>query len=124
MADERNIIDHNIDVRESNEDIIEDRNDNGDYLEEASAEVAAPFTAPRAKEREEGDAETAGRGLGWTGIALSVISLFVLPILLGAAGIVVGFIARRRGAERLGATAIGIGAASIILKLFLLPFFY
>jgi hypothetical protein len=36
---------------------------------------------------------------------------------------VLGFVARRRGAEGLGAWAIGIGAISIILGMFILPFF-
>ncbi|MET3699254.1 hypothetical protein SAMN05877753_102107 [Bacillus oleivorans] len=124
MADERKFIDHNIDVRDTNEEIMEQRINNGDYLEEASTEVAAPFAGPRRNERANTeDTETGGRGLGYVGIALSILALFVLPVLFGAAGIVLGFIARRRGAEGIGATAIGIGAAAIILSLFLAPFF-
>ncbi|GAA0341341.1 hypothetical protein GCM10008967_34650 [Bacillus carboniphilus] len=125
MADERKIVDHNIDVRDTNEEIMENRIENGDYLEEASAEVAAPIAAPRTANRYDTEDETAtgGKGLGWVGIALSILSLFWLPVLFGGAGIVLGFIARRRGAEGLGATAIGIGAAAIIISLFLAPFF-
>ncbi|WP_243355057.1 hypothetical protein [Bacillus litorisediminis] len=126
MADERKFVDHNIDVRDTNEEIMEERINNGDYLEEASAEVAAPFAAPRRDEKEREinrNEETGGRGIGYFGIALSILALFVLPVLFGAAGIVLGFIARRRGAEGIGATAIGIGAAAIIISLFLAPFF-
>jgi hypothetical protein len=36
---------------------------------------------------------------------------------------VLGFVARRRGAESLGAWAIGLGAISIIVGIFVLPFF-
>lgn len=75
--------------------------------------------------REEGmvDNVTSGKGIGGLALALSILSLFVLPIVLGAAGIIIGFIARRRGATTLGAWAIGIGAISIIVGMFVLPFF-
>lgn len=69
------------------------------------------------------DDVTGGRGIGGLALALSILSLFVLPIILGAAGIIIGFIARRRGATALGAWAIGIGAVSIIVGMFILPFF-
>jgi hypothetical protein len=69
------------------------------------------------------DNVTGGRGIGGLALALSILSLFVLPIVLGAAGIIIGFIARRRGATSLGAWAIGIGAISIIVGMFVLPFF-
>jgi hypothetical protein len=69
------------------------------------------------------DDVTSGRGIAGLALALSVLSLFVLPILLGAAGIIIGFIARRRGATTLGTWAIGIGAVSIIVGMFILPFF-
>lgn len=94
------------------------------YREETAAEIAAPVPVVRRnvhtgeRERAEG-----GTGIGTLAIALSILSLFVMPILFGAAGIVLGFVARRRGAEGLGAWAIGIGAISIILGMFILPFF-
>jgi hypothetical protein len=69
------------------------------------------------------DDETGGRGIAGLALALSILSLFVLPIVMGAAGIIIGFIARRRGATTLGAWAIGIGAVSIIVGMFILPFF-
>jgi uncharacterized membrane protein HdeD (DUF308 family) len=61
--------------------------------------------------------------MGYLAIVLSVISLFIFPVILGASGIIVGFIARRRGAEALGGWAIGIGIVSLILGIFILPFF-
>ncbi|WP_246945854.1 DUF4190 domain-containing protein [Bacillus pinisoli] len=69
------------------------------------------------------DDVTGGRGIGGLALALSILSLFVMPIILGAAGIIIGFIARRRGSTTLGAWAIGIGAVSIIVGMFVLPFF-
>ena len=48
----------------------------------------------------------------------------MLPVLLGIAGIIVGYIARRQGAAGLGAWAMGIGAVSLVLGIFITPFFY
>lgn len=95
-----------------------------DYREEAAAEIAAPVPLIRTRDREENrERAEGGTGMGWAALVLSILSLFVMPILFGAAGIVLGFIARRRGAEGLGAWAIGIGAISIIVGIFILPFF-
>jgi hypothetical protein len=103
--------------------------DNTDHREETAAEIAAPVginrNANRGLNAAAGGRETAagGTGLGTVALALSILSLFVMPILFGAAGIVLGFIARRRGAESLGSWAIGLGAVSIIIGIFILPFF-
>jgi hypothetical protein len=104
-------------------------NADSSYNEETAAEVAAPINYGTTKREAnyEGnntdDRVAGGAGLGWLALALSIISLFVMPVLLGAAGIIIGFIARRRGATGLGAWAIGIGAVSIIVGIFILPFF-
>jgi hypothetical protein len=99
----------------------------GDYIEETSAEIAAPVTFDTGiateRDTDRGDTQTGGKGIGFTALALSIISLFVLPILFGAAGIILGFVARRRGAEGLGSWAIGIGAIAIVVGIFILPFF-
>jgi hypothetical protein len=94
------------------------------YREETAAEIAAPVPLIRRREHE-GQREKAvgGTGMGTLALVLSILSLFVMPILFGAAGIVLGFVARRRGAEKLGAWAIGIGAISIVIGIFILPFF-
>jgi hypothetical protein len=97
-------------------------NDPSEYREETAAEIAAPVPVIRRRERD--DLRTEGSAsIGYIALALSILSLFVMPILLGAAGIVLGFIARRRGAEGLGAWAIGIGAVSMIIGIFIIPFF-
>ena len=103
-----------------------------EHMEETAAEVAVPPSVSLEREREreaifEEEKEDvmgmSGTGLGYLGLALSILSLFILPIILGAAGIIVGFIARKRGASGAGAWAIGIGAISIIVGMFILPFF-
>jgi hypothetical protein len=93
------------------------------YKEETAAEIAAPVRLNRGRARDYDRAETGGRGVGFAALALSILSLFVMPVLFGAAGIVLGFIARRRGAEGLGNWAIGLGAISIIVGIFIVPFF-
>ena len=94
------------------------------YREETAAEIAAPMNVSRDFENDAvEESTTSGRVLGYSSLALSILSLFILPVIMGAAGIVLGFVARRRGAEMLGAWAIGIGAVSIIVGLFVLPFF-
>lgn len=93
------------------------------YLEETAAE-AVPFDRV-AGERHVDDNDNV-KSNGWLGglaLALSLISLFLMPILLGAAGIITGFMARRRGAEGTGSWAIGIGIVSIAVSLFIAPFF-
>lgn len=111
------------------EDEIEERHLDepaDDYTEETSAELAAPITFGRgigiADERDR-EIATAGRGVGFAALILSILSLFALPVLLGATGIILGFVARRRGAASLGSWAIGIGVVSIIVGMFILPFF-
>ncbi|MCC5800179.1 DUF4190 domain-containing protein [Rossellomorea vietnamensis] len=127
MSDERrelNSVDRNlqdIDVYYDNPETDVSRDD---YREETAAEFAAPMNVSRDFEDDAAeDATTSGRVLGYSALALSILSLFILPVIMGAAGIVLGFVARRRGAEMLGAWAIGIGAVSIIVGLFVLPFF-
>ncbi|USK58819.1 DUF308 domain-containing protein [Peribacillus asahii] len=99
------------------------------YLEETSAEVAAPISnRGQATNSKRYDDSAYGIGFGGTlvgtlALIASILSLFMMPILLGIVGIVAGFIARSKGAKSLGAWAIGIGAVSIIVGIFILPFF-
>jgi hypothetical protein len=98
--------------------------DPSDYHEETAAEIAAPVSFGRRRGYDDlRDRAEGGTGTGYVALALSIISLFVMPILFGAIGIVLGFVARARGAEGLGAWAIGVGAVSIIVGIFILPFF-
>jgi hypothetical protein len=94
------------------------------YNEETAAELTTPMALGGDFERDEAEeTSTSGRILGYSALALSILSLFIVPVLFGAAGIVLGFVARRRGSDALGAWAIGIGAVSIIIGIFVLPFF-
>lgn len=108
------------DLQHERRSFEEDYFGTGGYNEETAAEIAEPLTL-RTKDSDR-EQTGAGTGLGLTALALSILSLFVFPVLLGIAGIVLGFVARRRGAAS-GSWAIGIGALSLILGLFILPFF-
>lgn len=68
------------------------------------------------------EAEAGGVALGWTGLVLSILSLFFLPVLTASAGIVIGFFSYRGGARTLGLWAIGIGLLSLLIALFFAPF--
>ena len=92
------------------------------YHEETAAEIAQPMTFNKREVRDNSGTQEGGRGIGFAAIALSILSLFVFPVLFGAAGIVLGFIARSKGASS-GTWAITIGAISLILAMFILPFF-
>lgn len=99
-------------------------NDPAEYREETAAEIAAPVPAIRRRSFDDlRGRSTGGTTTGYVALALSVLSLFFLPLLFGAAGIVLGIVARRSGAEGLGAWAIGIGAVSLVIGIFVLPFF-
>lgn len=99
--------------------------ENNRYHEETSAEI---FTTPKQNRRYEGRTENSEQGLsggtvvGWIALIISILSLFMMPFILGIIGIIVGFSARRRGSS-LGSWAIGISAISIIVGIFILPFF-
>lgn len=58
---------------------------------------------------------------GWIGVALTLISFFIAPLIFAIVGIILGFVARRGNARILGNFAIGIGVVSILVRLFLLP---
>lgn len=93
------------------------------YREETAAEFAAPVDFERDTTRKEQGTETAGKGFGIAALVLSILSLFWSPVLFGAAGIVLGIVARNRGARTMGNWAIGLGILSIVISLFLAPFF-
>lgn len=95
------------------------------FREETAGELAVPLPASRREEvnQETEDQTQGGTGIGYAALAASILSLFFLPVLLGAVGIVLGFVARRRGAGAIGSWAIGLGAVTIIVGIFVLPFF-
>ncbi|CQR46863.1 hypothetical protein BN1058_01146 [Paraliobacillus sp. PM-2] len=60
-------------------------------------------------------------GFGWLALVMAIASLFILPVFLSVGAIIIGFIAKGKGADTLGNTAIIIGALSFIITLFIIP---
>jgi hypothetical protein len=93
---------------------------------EAAQELARPVVAgtgvdqDRREEKVKDDRENAGHGLGTVSIILSVLAFFLVPFLLGSAGIILGVISARRGSA-LGWWGAGIGAVAVILTAFIAP---
>ncbi|WP_416149351.1 DUF4190 domain-containing protein [Salipaludibacillus sp. HK11] len=83
-----------------------------------TTEISSDRTREQVKEED----ETAGKGVGALGIALSIVSLFFLPVIFAIAGIVFGAIAVRKNRQALGYTAVAIGAFSLIMSFFFAPF--
>lgn len=92
--------------------------------EETAQELTADDISDRNVEREDrsDSGSHATSAVGWVALILSIASFFFMPIILGGAGIIVGFIAKSRDADTLGNTAIIAGAVSIIITLFVLPY--
>ncbi|HEX6922300.1 MAG TPA: DUF4190 domain-containing protein, partial [Bacillales bacterium] len=73
-------------------------------------------------EDDRGEHAGSGTGYGILALVLSILAFFFLPVVMGAAGIIIGFIARSKGANAWGGWAIGIGIAAIVISLFAAPF--
>lgn len=127
FKDEANVPEANRPVQYHGETASEIHSAAHRHKEETAAEIAAPVPVVRGRDHDEtnlfSERADGGVGYGTVALALSILSLFVLPILFGALGIVFGFVARARGASALGAWAIGIGVVSLIIGIFILPFF-
>ena len=95
------------------------------YREETSAEISTPPQRSRGYNNDSVDSDditSRGNVVGVISLIISIISLFMMPFILGALGIIVGIFARSRG-SKMGTWAIVIGAVSIIVGIFILPFF-
>ncbi len=88
--------------------------------EEYAAEAFNPseITNIHQREKETNMVEHVEAGWGWAAIILSLLALFnIWPLLMGIAGIVVGVMAKRRGADTLGNIAIVASTAAIVIHL-------
>ncbi|MFT8362114.1 MAG: DUF4190 domain-containing protein [Sporolactobacillus sp.] len=96
---------------------------NEEYAKELAADQYTPDAGGRDYPlRARSDETERGKGMGWLALVLSIAALFFLPIVLGIAGIIIGYLALRQGARTLGGWAIGIGLAALLIQL-LTPFF-
>jgi len=86
-----------------------------DYNEEYSAEFmpSTRFTDDNLTE-----SQTFTLWVGYTGLFLSLFSLFMLPVLLGIIGTAIGIYTVNKGIKTLGYTTIGFGLFSILVSVF------
>lgn len=99
-----------------------------DYHEETAAEFAVPHANRVNSTIDDNYNRTNGVAFGGTivgviSLIISILSLFTMPFLFGIISIIGGFFSRSKGAKSLGSWAIGIGAVSIIVAIFISPFF-
>ncbi|MEC0304130.1 DUF4190 domain-containing protein [Terribacillus saccharophilus] len=90
---------------------------------ETAAEISPAEDRYRRTEKE-GEQQTtdSGKMFGYIALILSVASFFFAPILVGAAGIVFGVLAKRRGANVLGNIALVVSILAIVISLFTAPY--
>jgi hypothetical protein len=95
------------------------------YEEEFAQEAAvAPVQEPiKSQEQETTMDDDVKVGMGWLGLTAAILSFFFAPIILGAAGIILGIIGKRRGADTLGNMAIIVSVVSIAFALFFAPIY-
>ncbi|RAL25905.1 DUF4190 domain-containing protein [Thermoflavimicrobium daqui] len=75
----------------------------------------------RLKNRDDDVTGDKGRGLGITGLILSIIAFFIWPFILAPAGIIIGAISIRRGSSY-GWWAVGIGLVALVFAVIAFPF--
>lgn len=85
-------------------------------------EFSAELTDSDLPDFEEEKGFNPGTLYGWGSIILAAISFFTWPVILGAASIVFGFVARSRGTNTLGIIGIIAGILSLISAFFFIPF--
>lgn len=91
--------------------------------EETSAEFIHPAEY-RHSHKEDGNVATKTvSSFGILALALSIASLFILPVIFGTVGIVVGIFATKADSRFMGIAAIVIGGFSVIAGLLVYPFF-
>jgi hypothetical protein len=88
--------------------------------EEYATELAEPFDKDVPFT---GIAEPISRTWGWAALVVSILSLFILPVIFGSAGVVLGLIAFFRGNVTLGGWSMAIGFISIFTSLVLVPIY-
>lgn len=107
------------------------RKENEPHLkEEYAAELTSPLGVSIHEKQEVKDEEETlmvnltSHRIGYLGLAVSFISLFVWSFVLATIGIVLGYYAYAEGRRTTGGWAIGIGIASLISYTFLVIFTY
>lgn len=108
---------------EKGSEYIYDAKSDHKYDEETANEFPAHGKLQETSWTEEENSDSSGKALGTMALVLSITSLFLVPLLLGVAGVICGAIAVKKGARALGFWAVGIGVVSIAGTIIFSPFF-
>lgn len=104
-----------------NEDVCQKLN----YREETGAEFMDSTEYRRQSQTENNNNKTTSKasGFGIVALALSIASLFFMPVVFGTIGIVAGIFAMKTESRMMGIAAIVIGVFSVVAGLLVYPFF-
>jgi hypothetical protein len=80
---------------------------------DANEEFAADMAVSRVEEAGNEEAEP-GMTIGLAGLLIALVSLFVLPSILGPAAVVIGFMAFVKGRRSLGVWSMALGVISFV----------
>ncbi len=97
---------------------------NDEYLEEMGTEFTPAVELSDDRYEEVAEDVGSGFGFGLTALALAILSLLTASSLFAVIGVILGFVARGRGARSLGNWAIGISVAAILIDIFFTPLYF
>ena len=92
-------------------------------LQNTDVETSAEFIDPAEYNRAETTGTSTRNSVGIVALVLSIASLFILPVILGILGILVGIFATKADSRIMGIAAIVIGVFSVFAGLLVYPFF-
>lgn len=99
------------------------------YREEIAGEITPQLYRPEREVKpdsyeETNEARQEGGSLpGTLGFILALLAFFMMPFILGISAFVLGYVAVRRGAGRLGRWTMGLSAMAVLLTIALRPFY-
>jgi hypothetical protein len=96
--------------------------------EEFSTELAAPtVSGPVTEKNSERSTKPAelnrSKTIGYAALFVALLSMFILPVVLGPAAIILGFMAYRGGKRGLGTWSVALGLLSFAAYFLLLTFY-
>lgn len=107
-----------------NQGYVNDEPLSEEYIEEMGTEFTPAVDLDEDRYEDTGEQVGSGFGFGLVALALAILSLFTASSLFAVIGVILGFVARARGATSLGNWAIGISCAAIIIDLFFTPVYF
>lgn len=106
-------------------------NDTEEYAADMPAPYGSPVQAPvnvretsnRGMENSGEETNERSRWIGYTALAVAILSLFILPFLFGATAVFLGFIAIVQGNKTVGVWSVILGIVSVAGYFLLAPLY-